>query len=208
VAAIETTVKRSNVLIPQLCKRFGGISSKIIAKTLESTTQYTKRTGDMPLHCRFKTAQQQLRYNQLKFTMYTDMFKASCKSARGNLWAQLYTNASGWVYVHPMSHKSHAPDSLKHVMKRFGIPNTIHADNAKEVQQGVFRQIASQYSITMTSTEPHSPWQNRAKSKIREHKKMARSIIQWQRVPHQLWDYVSEYVSEVQSSLALPMNNF
>jgi ribosomal protein L31E len=40
--------------------------------------------------------------------------------------------------------------------------------DAKEITEGKFKQLCSDYSIPCTLAEPYSPWQNRAESNIRE----------------------------------------
>jgi hypothetical protein len=88
----------------------------------------------MPLHRRYKTAQQQLRHPIIRGTVYTDTFKSKVISTRNNEWAQLYTNGMGWVFVYPMQRKSDASASLKALFNNFGVPQHIHADNAPELQ--------------------------------------------------------------------------
>jgi hypothetical protein len=53
-----------------------------------------------------------------------------------------------------------------------GIPSEIHSDDAKELIEGKFRQLCKEYGIKTSYTEPHSLWQNRAESGIRELKGM------------------------------------
>jgi Reverse transcriptase (RNA-dependent DNA polymerase) len=139
--------------------------------------------------------------------VYTNTFKSKVISARNNKWAQLYTNGQGWVFVFPMQQKSNATASLHALFHQFGIPAHIHADNAPELQKGNFKKLVDIHGSTLSSTEPHSPWQNRAEVEIQEHKKMTQCIMSWQQVPHRLWDYVSKYAADVCSCLALPMNN-
>jgi len=52
-----------------------------------------------------------------------------------------------------------------------GIPYELHSDDAKELMEGKFKQICREYGIKTTYSEPHSPWQNRAESGIRELKR-------------------------------------
>jgi IS30 family transposase len=102
---------------------------------------------------------------------YTDTFFASNPTLRQCKMAQLFTNDIGYTKVYPMRLKSETSDALVNFLQEVGIPQTIHADNAKELMEGKFRQICKEYHINTTFTEPHSPWQNRAEGAIRELKR-------------------------------------
>jgi hypothetical protein len=82
--------------------------------------------------------------------------------------AQLYTNDIGFSKIYPMKSKSETPDSLLTFIHDVGIPSSIHSDGAKELSQGRFKTICTEYGIPSTITEPYSPWQNRAEGGIRE----------------------------------------
>ena len=47
------------------------------------------------------------------------------------------------------------------------------------------------------TTEPHSPWQNKAEAAIRELKKNFRHIMNRTRAPEVLWYYAMEYIAEI-----------
>ena len=52
------------------------------------------------------------------------------------------------------------------------------------------------------TTEPHSPWQNKAEAAIRELKKHFRRIMNRTRPPEVLWCYAMEYVAEIREVMA------
>ena len=52
------------------------------------------------------------------------------------------------------------------------------------------------------TTEPHSPWQNKAEAAIRELKKHFRRIMNRTRAPEVLWCYAMEYVTEIREVMA------
>ena len=81
----------------------------------------------------------------------------------------------------------------------------MHTDNAKAETLGRWRQITKDYQIRCTSTEAHSPWQNRTEQTIKELKKMTRRLMNTRRVPHRLWDFAAVYASEVICRTAQPL---
>ena len=78
-----------------------------------------------------------------------------------------------------------------------GTPPSIHSDGAKDFVKGAFAKKAKKYGISLTTTEPHSPWMNRAEDGIREVKKFARSIMEKYVVPIRLWCFAYEYGAEI-----------
>jgi hypothetical protein len=65
-----------------------------------------------------------------------------------------------------MKKKSEAHETLSLLLKRNGAPTSLVSDGAKDETQGEFRQKAREANIHCRETEPHSPWQNRAKGCI------------------------------------------
>jgi len=112
----------------------------------------------------------QLQYNQLggrQGRFYTDTFFARIPTLNGNSLAQIYTNNLAFTKIYPMHLKSQVHSSLSAFIHKVGIPSALHSDNTKELVQGKFKDLCTQYHIPCTYTEPHSPWQNRAENTIR-----------------------------------------
>jgi hypothetical protein len=63
---------------------------------------------------------------------------------------------------------SNAPDALLELIQHISIPSAIVTDGAKALTLGEWKTIARKYHVKSRETEPYSPWQNRAKSGIRE----------------------------------------
>ena len=61
------------------------------------------------------------------------------------------------------------------------------------------------YLFQQRTTEPHSPWQNRAEREIQELKQHFRRIMHRSRCPEQFWDYGMEYTSQIRESMSRPM---
>ena len=66
---------------------------------------------------------------------------------------------------------------MTYLIKEIGIPSKIVSDNALETTDGKFKSICIDYAITRTTTEPYSPWQNKAELQIREVKRNVSSLM-------------------------------
>ena len=58
------------------------------------------------------------------------------------------------------------------------------------------------FQIPHTTTEPHSPWQNRAEYAIQELKKYARHLMQEMQTPIRLWCFCFQYCADILSLCA------
>ncbi len=97
--------------------------------------------------------------------MYSNTFFSNIVSIQGHKCGQLFATNFGYYRFVPMKTISDAGYALQDVLRDLGIPNHIHTDGAKELVQGKWKDIYRDANIEMTQTEPHSPWQNRTRSK-------------------------------------------
>jgi hypothetical protein len=104
--------------------------------------------------------------------------------------------------VYPMISKSETPESLLSLIHHVGIPSSIHSDYAKEIKEGKFNKICQEYHIPVTTTEPYSPWQNRAEGAIREMKRHVRRKMHSRNVPQSLWDFCVKWSCDVRAKSA------
>ena len=125
-------------------------------------------------------------------------------SIRGYTCGDLYTTTLGFKKFFPMESKNGQACSnlLQSLIHLFGIPPSLHSDNAPEFIQGEFRRKCWKFDIHQTATEPHSPWQNRAEGGIKEVKSYASKVMQRYEVPVRVWCFVYEYTSEILSLMA------
>jgi hypothetical protein len=93
-------------------------------------------------------------------------------------------------------------DTLASFIHQVGIPNTIHSDDAKEITKGKFQKLCSEYEIPSTTTEPYSPWQNRAEGAIQELKQHVHRKMKTRNVPQKLWDFCCKWSCDVHSKTA------
>jgi hypothetical protein len=174
ISATYSQQKKPSETIRDKITRIFGVGLETADRTLRATTQLALRHALHPIHRRYRTQVAQLRYPRLsgrhgKF--HTDTFFSSTRSLSGCTMGQLYTNDLDFTKFYPMKRKSEAPDTLVSFMQDIGIPTELHSDDAKELTQGKMADIARQFWIRTTQSEPYSPWQVRAELCIREIKK-------------------------------------
>ena len=104
---------------------------------------------------------------------------------------QIFVNDTDFVRFYPMTLKSEAGNKLADLIQDVGIPRAIHVDGSKEQNAGKWNKICADYQIKQSTTEAHSPWQNRAESAIKELKKNVLRIMQRTGTPKRLWDFAS-----------------
>ena len=130
--ALRTGKRAEDVDYDRLRRIFGGVSEETVNKTLAATTHMVQWSGVMPLHKRYKTKFEQLRYRRLKCTLYSDTFSSNVTSTRGNNKTQGFVCGDAFYVTHyPMRSESHAAQGLKDFVHRIGIPAQVHTDNAK-----------------------------------------------------------------------------
>jgi transposase InsO family protein len=165
--------ERSSRVTPENLAQRWGIHLIAAKETIKVTTQKGIHYSVGPPERRFKTKQAQLRYHQLSGRhgrFYTDTMFSSFPTISRRKMAQLYINDQMSTRIYPVKNKSDIADTLQSLMHEIGIPHTIHSDNAKELTQGRFKSLCSDFSIPCTLSEPYSPCQNRVESGIREPK--------------------------------------
>ena len=103
----------------------------------------------------------------------------------------------GHARVYPMNSKADAYDKLDLYCLSTGIPNVLITDNAGEEASGMWNSVQKKFLIQQRTTEPYSPWQNKAEREIQELKKHFRRVMHCNRCPELLWDYGMEYTSKL-----------
>ena len=81
--ALRMGKRAEDVEYDRLWRIFGGVSEETVNKTPAATTHMVQRLGVMPLHKWSKTKFEQLRYQRLKCTLYSDTFSSNITSTRG-----------------------------------------------------------------------------------------------------------------------------
>jgi hypothetical protein len=187
----------------KLRRILGHVPMEVVERTLTATTQLAERTGEMPLHRRYKTKFEQLRYRRLKCTLYSDTFKSSIKSSRGHTHTQGFVcGDSYFIYHYLMKAESAADQGLAEFIHNIGIPAQLHTDNAKVETLSKWKKLTSSHWIKTTVTEPYSPWQNRCEHEFGAARIHTRLVLETTKCPEQLWDYALAYVIFVRNHTA------
>jgi hypothetical protein len=128
---------------------------------MKVTTQRGLRYLEGPLSRSFRTREKQLDNRFLSTKMYIDTFFKDKISARGNTCAQLFITSEGFVAGKPLETKAEAYVVLENLCSKYGIPNLLVSDGAKEEQFGEWGRVVQKNLIPQSTTEPHSGWKNR-----------------------------------------------
>jgi hypothetical protein len=130
------TKSRHSTMEPMELSRRWGIGLLTAQKTLRVTTQRGLRTAVHPLHRRYRTQQQQLRYNRLNSKFYSDTMFSSSVSVRGNTCGQIFVNDLNYSKFIPLKSKGDAGMALEELFQDVGVPTHMHTDGAKELTTG------------------------------------------------------------------------
>lgn len=200
-----TFTSKSSITPEELSKKWF-IGLKTAERTLKATTYKCIRTTGL-LSKRFKTDKAQLRYNQLSRhngTFYVDYLKNSVKSLRGNIGGSIYTNKFGFKKFFP--HEDEKGKSTAYGLRQFidmvGLPSAIHSDGHNNFTEGEYKKLIRKFNLPHTTTEPHSPWQNRAEHAIDELKQYARRMMSTTNTPIRCWCFCYEYCCDILSLCA------
>ena len=85
--------------------------------------------------------------------------------------AQIFANDQGFTKITPMTLKTEAGYAIDEMIQDVGIPKHLHTDDAKKLTAGTWKKVCKESRISMSNTEPYSPWQKRAEGRIREVKR-------------------------------------
>ena len=186
----ETT----SVVNPETLSRLWLVGLETARDTLRVTTQLGVRTIKHPAQRRFRTALPHLRYPHLKGTWYADTLFFNLKSVRGFNCAHVIGNGLGFTRFFPMVSKADAHLSLKAFIQDVGIMEHLVVDGDPTMAYKEWKKTIQEYRIKQTTTEPYSPWQNRAELDVREVKRGVRRFVKRSGSPKRLWCFLGEHV--------------
>lgn len=170
IAAMSST-ERGPVITKEILAKRWGIGLDTAHRTLTATTQQGIRRVLHPMERRYRTRQSHLRFPTLNTCFYTNTMFATAKSLCGHKCAQVFTDGSGYDLFYPLKKESDASEALNEFIQSVGVPKELTSNGARAETQGEFGKVIKEYRIKQRTTEPHSPWQNRAESAIREIKR-------------------------------------
>lgn len=201
VAAVVRGDTRSELLPEHVAKRWH-IGYQTAQRTLQVTTQLGVRNIRHPAQRRFRTAMPHLRYPRLKGIWYADTLFFSVKSIRNFKCAHLIGNGMGFARFMPLESKADAYLSLSSFIKQHGITENLVVDGDPTMAYKDWKRTVREYRINQTTTEPYSPWQNKAELDVREIKRAIRRFKRRTNSPRQLWCYLGELVATLRGFTA------
>ena len=102
----------------------------------------------------------------------------------------------------PMELKSDAHLSLTSFIQRHGVMENLIVDNDPTMAYKEWRKTIREFRINQRTTEPYSPWQNRAEPDIREVKRSIRRFTKRSGSPRRLWCFLGELVATLRGLTA------
>ena len=198
VGALTQTERHAKVRDDDLA-RWWHISILTAHQTLKATTHMDIRYATEPLLRQYKTnILVNLNARRLTGRWYVDTLHAPVRLIEYNVCAKVFTKTD-MVAVYPQKRKAEVLFGLDAFIDNVGAPETLISDNAGEQtgHNSDFMNIIRKNHIGFCNTEPHSPWQNRAKDAIKK------IMHRWKRVRsktnchRQLQDYGMQHKAEL-----------
>ena len=201
VSAMSSHTHRSAVSTMDLAQCWG-TSLPIAMNTLKMTTQRGICLAVDQLTHRFRTWEAQLQYQYQRGPVYSDTLFHAKNSLRGYNSGQVMVAENFHTKFYPMKSKADAFVSLNSYCTKYGIPNPIITNNAGEELGSDWVGVLKKFLMDQRTTEPYSPWQNKAEAAICELKKHFHHIMNGTRAPVFLLCYAMEYIAEIREVMA------
>jgi hypothetical protein len=171
------------------------IDHKAAERTLDITSQNSKRTDDPTLSRNYGTNDRMLRYKRIDDYFFMDTFfatKKAGKSSRSNTCCQLFVTDKGYVYVVPMKSKAEVLQAVKQFAKEIGAPDAIICDMAGEQTSHPLKKFCNEIGTALRVLEEGTPWANKAELYIGLIKEAVRKDMKDSNCPLAFWDYCVE----------------
>ena len=215
---VDTMVVDVDAMFSSVAGKSTGVSAHSLGKlwqisetqaqgAIDFNTQLCKQPADNSLSRNFSTNDRMLRYRRLNSTFFTDTLVAtSCKSTRGNKYAQIFVSDKGYVAVYSMQSQSEFEDALHWFCKECGVPVDLVMDGHKSMSgnQNV-KRFAHQVGLTLKFLERNSPWSNRVELYIGLLKEAVRKDLRATDTPMRLWDYALERRTMIHNLVPRPL---
>ena len=174
-------------------------------RTLDITSQNSKRTDDPKLSRNYGTNDRMLRYKRISEYFFMDTFFATKKagrSSRKNTCCQLFVTDKGFIYVVPMKSKAEVLQAVKQFAKEIGAPDAIICDMAGEQTSKDLRKFCTEIGTTLRFLEEGTPWANKAELYIGLIKEAVRKDMKDSNCPLAFWDYCVERQARINNLTA------
>ncbi len=141
------------------------IDLKTAERTLEVTSQSSKRVDNPTLSRNYGTNDRMLRYKRISEYFFMDTFfatKKAGKSTRNNTCCQLFVTDKGFVYVVPLKTKANVLDAVKQFAKEIGATDPLIFDMSGEQTSQPMRKFCHKIGTSLRVLEEGTPWANKA----------------------------------------------
>jgi hypothetical protein len=108
----------------------------------------------------------------------------------------------GFTKITPMESKADAHLSLDGFIKQYGIMENLVVDGDPTMAYKQWKSTVKEYRIHQTTTEPYSPWQNKAELDVREIKRGIRRFKRRTNSPRRLWCFLGGLVAALRGFTA------
>ena len=109
------------------------------------------------------------------------------------------------IKFYPLQKESDAISTLSDLFYETGVPRQLHCDNARVMKSQKWKAKVREAQSYQTTTEPHSPFQNRAEGVIKTFKRKILALMKKKKVPERFWDYVAMYVADIHNLTSSPL---
>jgi hypothetical protein len=111
-------------------------------------------------------------------------------AVQGFACANVIGNGLGFTKFWPMVFKANSYESLRHFVQDVGIMEQLVTDGDPTMAYEAWKDTIREYRIKQTTTEPYSPWQNRAELDVRAVKHGIQRFTKKTRSPRRLWCFL------------------
>jgi hypothetical protein len=183
------------------------ISTAAAERTLDITTENSKRTNDPKLSRNYGTNDRMLRYKRINEHFFMGTFfatKKAKKSSRGHTCCQLFGSDKGFVFIVPMKTKNTSDifQAVKEFAKEIGAPEAVICDAAGEQKSHDVRKFLEGIGTTLQVLEEGTPWANKAELCIGLIKEAVCKDMKASNCPLALWDYCVERRARINNMTA------
>jgi len=192
--------------IEQWQARLGLAPKEVIKRTLDATTQLAinvvvenRSIGRRHYKSRFPF----LREKRLNDEFHTDTYFPSLPTNDGNTCSQLFIGRNtDYMHINLMKTESHSAQVLQDFGRNIGIPRALKSDNAATETGLEWTNWCRKYRVKTTTTEPHSPWQNKAERGIGDLSRMVKRNMQEYNVPLSRHGWYQLHCARIRNHLA------
>ena len=178
----------------------------VIRKTFDATTQLAmnveienRTIGRKHYKSRFPF----LREKRLNDEFHTDTYFPSEKTSDGKTCSQMFIGRNtDFMKIYLMKTESHCGEALQDFGREIGVPRAIKTDNARAETGYDWTKWCRTYRVKSSTTEPHSPWQNKSERGIADLSRMVKRTMKKFDVPLSRHGWCQLHCANIRNHLA------